>query len=91
MEQLILERIRKTEQGAYVALNQRELQGIFLSLRNATERVTKMGLTPIVVTSPNIRRYFKKLTEQIAPDFIVLSYSEISQDTEIISEGMVTL
>ena len=91
VEQLILERIRKTEQGAYVALNQRELQGIFLSLRNATERVTKMGLTPIVVTSPNIRRYFKKLTEQIAPDFIVLSYSEISQDTEIISEGMVTL
>ncbi len=91
VEQLILERVRKTEQGAYVALNQRELQGIFLSLRNATEKVTRMGLTPIVVTSPSIRRYFKKLTEQIAPDFVVLSYSEISQDTEIISEGMVTL
>jgi len=91
VEQLILERVRKSEQGSYVALNQKELQGIFLSLKNATEKVTGMGLTPIVVTSPAIRRYFKKLTEQIAPDFVVLSYSEIGQETEIISEGMVTL
>ncbi len=91
VEQLLLERVRKSETGSYLALNQKEMQGIFLSLRNATEKVTGMGLTPIVVTSPAVRRYFKKLTEQIAPDFVVLSYSEIGQDTEIISEGMVTL
>ena len=91
VEQLILERMRKSETGSYVALNQKELQGILLNLRNATEKVTNMGLTPIVITSPAVRRHFKKLTEQIAHDFVVLSYSEIDQNTEIISEGMVTL
>ncbi len=90
VEQLILERIRKSEMGSYVALNQKELQGILLNLRNAIEKVTGMGLTPIVVTSPAVRRHFKKITEQIAPDFVVLSYNEIDQNTQIISEGMVT-
>ncbi len=91
VEQLMLERMRRTDQGAYVALEQNELQAIYLSLRNALERITNMGLTPIVLTSPLIRRQFKKLTEQIAPDFVVLSYNEISPDVQVKSEGVVTL
>lgn len=91
VEQLMVERMRRTDQGTYVALEQNELQAIFLSLRNALERITNMGLTPIVLTSPLIRRQFKKLTEQIAPDFVVLSYNEISSDVQVKSEGVVTL
>ena len=91
VEQLMLERMRKTDQGSYVALDQKELQAIFLSLRNALDRTTKMGLTPIVLTSPAIRRQFKKLTEQIAPDFIVLSYNEIGADVQVKSEGVVSI
>ncbi len=91
VEQLITERLRKTEQGVQLALNQQEMQQIFVSLRNAMARITKMGLTPIIVTSPTIRRHFKKLTEQIAPDFVVLSYNEIGANTQIISEGMVSV
>jgi flagellar biosynthesis protein FlhA len=90
VEKLMLERIRKTEQGAFVALDQKELQTIYVSLRNALDKVTKMGLTPIIVSSPSIRRHFKRLTEQIAPDFVVLSYNEISPDVEIIAEGVVS-
>ncbi|MDO5111909.1 MAG: flagellar biosynthesis protein FlhA [Clostridia bacterium] len=91
VEQLMVERMRRTDQGTYVALEQNELQAIYLSLRNALERITNMGLTPIVLTSPLIRRQFKKLTEQIAPDFVVLSYNEISPDVQVKSEGVVTL
>ncbi len=91
VEQLMVERMRKTDQGTYVALEQKELQAIFLSLRNALDRTTKMGLTPVVLTSPVIRRQFKKLTEQIAPDFIVLSYNEIGPDVQVKSEGVVSI
>ena len=91
VEQLMLERMRKTDQGTYVALDQKELQSIYLSLRNALDRTTKMGLTPIVLTSAAIRRQFKKLTEQIAPDFIVLSYNEIGSDVQVKSEGVVSI
>lgn len=91
VEQLMMERMRKTDQGTYVALEQKELQAIFLSLRNALDKTTKMGLTPIVLTSPVIRRQFKKLTEQIAPDFIVLSYNEIGSDVQVKSEGVVSI
>ncbi|MDL2217228.1 flagellar biosynthesis protein FlhA [Christensenellaceae bacterium OttesenSCG-928-M15] len=91
VEKLMLERMRKSEQGAYVALDQKELQSIYVSLKNALDKVTKMGLTPIIVSSPAIRRHFKRLTEQIAPDFVVLSYNEIGPDVEIIAEGVVSV
>jgi len=91
VEQLLLERMRKSDQGSYVALEQKELQAIFLSLRNALDKTTKLGLTPIVLTSPAIRRQFKKLTEQIAPDFVVLSYNEIGPEVQVKSEGVVSV
>ena len=91
VEQLMVERMRKTETGTYIALDQKELTGIFNSLRAAAEKLSSLGLTPIVVTSPVVRGHFKRLTEQLAPDFIVLSFNEIGPDVEIIAEGTVTL
>lgn len=91
VEQLMLERMRKTEWGAYVALDQGELNRILQSLKKSVDRMAKLGLTPIVLTSPVLRRHFKKITEQLAPDFIVLSYNEIGQDVDVVAEGVVSV
>ncbi len=91
LEQLISEKTKQTEQGTYVALNQEEIQRIYVSLKNAIEKMTKLGITPIVLTSPLVRRQFKNITSQMIPDLIVLSYNELDQNVEVYSDGVIAL
>ncbi len=91
LEQLIAERIRQSDQGSYVALDQNQLHALFNSLKTSVEKMTNLGLVPIVLTSPVVRSHFKKVTEQMIPDLIVLSYNELNKDVEIYSDGTVAI
>ncbi|MDL2237833.1 flagellar biosynthesis protein FlhA [Christensenellaceae bacterium OttesenSCG-928-K19] len=91
LEQLISEKTKQTEQGTYVALSQGEIQSIYASLKTAIERMTKLGVTPIVLTSPLVRRQFKNVTSQMVPDLIVLSYNELDSNVEVFSDGVVSM
>ena len=50
-----------------------------------------LGITPILITSPQIRRQMKNLTMQVCPDLVVLSYNEIEQDVKITSDWVVSV
>ena len=43
-----------------------------------------------MITSPIVRIYFKKLTEDYFRDLIVVSYNEVEADVELQSVGMIT-
>ena len=47
--------------------------------------------TVIVLTSPVVRIYYKKLTEQFIPNITVLSYSEIDSTAQIQAIGNISL
>ena len=46
---------------------------------------------PIVLTSPNVRLAFRKLTESTFPNLIALSYNEIVPGVEVFSVGLIAL
>ncbi len=50
-----------------------------------------MGVAPVIMTSPKVRKHFKQITEQIDPELVVLSYNEIDNNIEIYSDGVVNL
>ncbi len=91
LERLISDSVKQTEQGSYVALDQESIQKVFLSLKSAVEQETKLGITPIVLTSPLIRRHFKTITTQMVPDLVVLSYNELDTSVEVFSDGMISI
>jgi flagellar biosynthesis protein FlhA len=91
LENKILESIRQTEHGSYVALDADEIQRVFGSVRNAVERVQGLGIAPVVLCSPVVRFHFKRMVEGLAPDLAVLSYNELMQNIDIQADGMVTL
>jgi flagellar biosynthesis protein FlhA len=91
LEQMIMERVRQSESGAYVALEPDIVQRLFGSLRRAIERFTALGVSPMVLTSPIVRMHFKKIVDQMAPELIVLSYNELDPRVEIRSEGLVSV
>jgi len=91
LEQMIAEHTKQTEHGTYLALEPAQLHIIFDNLRALVERIRNVGQMPMVLTSPLVRRQFRKIAEQISPDLIVLSYNEIDAGVEVFSEGVVRL
>lgn len=91
VEQQIMSSVQHTEQGAYVALDPKTVQNLISQLKREVNKLTSVGLQPIILTSPIVRIYFKHLTQQYMPDLIVVSYNEIEQDVEIQSIGMVSI
>lgn len=91
LEQMIMSSINQTEAGTYLSLDPNTVQMILESLSEQIENLSAIGEQPIVLTAPIVRIYFKKLTEQLNRDIIVLSYNEIDPNVEIQSLGMVTI
>ena len=60
------------------------------SVQEEVTKLENLGKNPIVITSPIVRMYFKKLTEDYFEDLIVISYNEIDSNVELQSVGMVT-
>ncbi len=90
VEQEIMSSVKQTEQGAYLALDPEKSKAIISSVQEETAKLENIGKVPIIVTSPIVRMYFKKLTQDYFEDLIVVSYSEIESDVELQSVGMVT-
>ncbi len=90
VEQDIMASIKQTEQGAYLTLDPERIKAIIASLEEEVKKLEEMGHTPIVVTSPIVRMYFKGMTQDYIKDLIVVSYNEIDSNVELSSVGMVT-
>lgn len=90
IEQEIMGSVKQTEQGAYLTLDPEKTQGIIDSVQEEVSKLENIGKSPIVITSPIVRMYFKKLTLDYFKDLIVISYNEIDNNVELQSVGMVT-
>ena len=90
IEQEIMGSVKQTEQGAYLNLDPERTRKIMDSLEAEVAKLENLGKNPIVITSPIVRIYFKRLTEDYFKDLIVISYNEIESNIELQSVGMVT-
>ena len=91
IEQMIMSSIKQTEQGAYISLDPAVTKKILKSTEIEIQKLENKGQAPIIITSPIVRMYFKKLTNDYFKDLIVISYNEIDSDVELQSVGMVTV
>ncbi|MFG6327386.1 MAG: flagellar biosynthesis protein FlhA [Lachnospiraceae bacterium] len=91
IEQQIMGAVKQTEQGSYIALDPEVNQKILKSTEAEIKKMEDMGKIPIIVTSPIVRMYYKKLTQDYYKDLIVVSYNEIESNIELQSVGMVSI
>ena len=90
VEQEIMNSVKQSEQGSYLALDPDYSSHIMEALREESSKLEELGKTPIIITSPIVRMYFKHLTMEQFKNLHVLSYNEIDSDVELQSVGMVT-
>ncbi|GHU41006.1 flagellar biosynthesis protein FlhA [Clostridia bacterium] len=91
LEQEIMASVKQTEQGAYLSLDPEKTKSIMDSVGEEISKLEELGRSAIIITSPIVRMYFKKLTEDYFKDLIVVSYNEIESNIELQSVGMVNV
>ena len=77
VEQEIMSSVKQTEQGAYLTLAPERTKAIMASVQTEIDKLESLGKNPIIITSPIVRMYFKRLTEDYFKDLIVVSYNEV--------------
>ena len=91
VEQEIMASVKTTEQTTYINYDPEKTRKLMDSIEEQVKTLEDMGKNPIIITSPIVRMYFKRLSRDYFPDLIVISYSEIDSDVELQSVGMVTV
>ena len=90
VEQEIMGSVKQTDNGAFLNLDPGRSRAIIDSVGKEVQKLEDLGKNPIVITSPIVRMYFKRLTEDYFRELVVVSYNEVETNVELQSVGMVT-
>ncbi len=91
IENKIMASVKKVENGSYLALEPKEIQEIITSTSREVDKIRDLVQTPIILTSPIVRLYFKRLLDQFSMRVTILSFNEIDTDIKIQALGNITL
>ncbi|MDR1142471.1 MAG: flagellar biosynthesis protein FlhA [Planctomycetaceae bacterium] len=80
-----------SEQGLYIRLSPNAIEHLCKKILPELDKLTQMNLPPVVLVNPQIRTALKQMTSATIPGLIVLSYTEITHDTQVVGVGVVTL
>ena len=90
LEDRISAGIEHTERGLFIRMSPQAIDATCGQIAQELEQLIRSSRPPIILVSPQIRPGFKQLTSGNLPRVVVLSYNEITRDTQIESVGMVT-
>lgn len=91
VENMIMGAVKKLDGGSYLALDQQSIQKIIASTTKQLEKIRNLVSAPVVLTSPIVRIYFKKLIDQFYPGVTVLSFNEIDSSVQIQALGNISI
>ena len=91
IENQIMGAVKKVESGSYLALDPQTIQNIITATTREIDKIKDLVQVPIILTSPIVRVYFKKLVDQFYLNTVVLSFSEIDSDAKIQALGNITI
>lgn len=91
VEKLVLNAINKDNKGSYLSIDPELLQKIVTQLLEQINNLKNEISIPIILTSPFVRGYFRKLLDQFYPKAVVLSYNEIDNSVQIQALGNIAI
>ena len=90
LERELLDAIRNADAGEYVPIDPKRAEEIAKATVQAVQPLVLSGQEPVVLTSAQVRRYFRRIVERHMPKLVVLSYNEVDPAIRLESEGQVT-
>lgn len=90
MEDRIAAGIEHGERGLFVRMSPQAVELTCERIDQTVKKLVAAGHPPVVLVSPRIRPGLKQMTASSMPRLKILSYNEITQDTQIESLGIVS-
>ncbi len=87
VEKLIINAISKTDKSSYLSIDPELMQKLVGQLIEQINKLKSEISIPIILTSPFVRGYFRKLLDQFYPKAVVLSFNEIDNSVQIQALG----
>ncbi len=91
IEETIRNSLQQTEHGVFLTLDPASAQKIINAVKKAVDEAEGMGVAPVILTNPTVRRHLRRLVERFIPDVNVISHSEIPGNIRLESVGVITL
>ena len=91
IEDIVRGAIKQTSAGSYLGLDPDSVQLILQAIRSTVKPVPPGGLSPIIITAMDVRRFLRKLIEGEFPDIGVISYQEVVPEIRIQPLGRIQL
>lgn len=91
IENTIMSAVKKMEGIGYLSLEPDVIQTIAAASEKQIEAVRGLVNNIIIITSPIVRVYFKKLIDQFFPRIYVLSFNEVDTDVQLHALGNISI
>jgi flagellar biosynthesis protein FlhA len=88
-EQRLLEAVRHSDGHQVLALDAGTVDALVNGCTGLLSEAERLGLSPVLVCSPQVRAALSRLMRQILPRLPVISYTEVSRTAQIESLGVV--
>jgi flagellar biosynthesis protein FlhA len=72
----------------FVRMSPPAIEATCNSIAAELPKLTTANHTPIILVSPQIRAALKQITENQIPQLVVLSFNEVTRDTQIATVGL---
>lgn len=89
LDEALSKSLVKSDDGVHITLDPKRALDMINALQEECERVSAEGIQPVVLTSPSVRMYFRKLVERQIQNCHIISHSEVSSMGELESVGVV--
>ena len=89
LEDHVMQSIKNNGLAQNLGLSPDQVNTIFQDIADKIESMTGMGIRPAVLVSPQIRRAVRKFLESVFSNVMVISYMELTPDTEVKSVGTI--
>ena len=90
MEDRIAAGIEHGDRGLFVRMSPQAVDLTCERIQEAVKKLIAAGHPPVVLVNPKIRPGLRQITSASMPRLRVLSYNEITQDTQIESHGVIS-
>ncbi|WDP89798.1 MAG: flagellar biosynthesis protein FlhA [Desulfobacter sp.] len=91
VEEMLSKNIKRTEHGAFLALDPVLIGEIIGAVSRQVEQLVAMNIQPVLMTVPTLRRHVRKLIESSLSTVFVVSHAEIVDDINLQAVGKVSL
>ncbi len=88
MEDRIRAGFEHNERGLFVRMSPQAVEATCNAIAEEIQKLTTAQHTPVLLVSPQIRAALKQITENHLPQLVVLSFNEITRDTQIVTLGL---